>query len=561
MLLKLSKFFTYASLFCVLVVLTGAFFPFIGGKTYFFRIAVELAVAIAFLWWAFEAPTGEAEQTFRDIFRKPLVVAVSVFVLVFLLASLFADNSHGAFWSNYERGAGGFQMLHYYAFFLLLTFFFKDGRDWERLFKVAVAAAFLMVLYGIGSAVLTGHCPPNTQLAHSRISSSALPVCAGATTASGTPQYAPSYSNPFGLVSAYIGPQGSVAPTFLGRLFSPSVRFQGSLGNPAYVAPYLLFVMFYCFYLFSKRTKSWWWFGAGMFFFLFLVLTQTRGSFIGFLFGAFVFLFYVLMRSEGVRRFRVRIALWGFVLVNWLLAFHVLKISPEDTSPWGFAKRLYDVGFNPGQLKYFLVASVVLFVLIDIILTAKQKVQRIAAMLILAGALAGGSVYIKTHGDFFRMKGAESFATRVWTWGSAWQGFKERPLLGWGPENFPAVFDKYFDPRHFIPGKATETWFDRAHSVVFDYLAETGILGILAYVAIFATFFWQCVKRFSRSAEFVMAQGLIVALAAGYLVQAFVLFDVLPIYINLFLFLAFAAWRFDEAHHDGTHPHHENYHS
>ena len=53
MFLKLSKFFLYASVFSVVVVMPSTFFPFIGGKYYFFRTAIELALISLMLWWAF----------------------------------------------------------------------------------------------------------------------------------------------------------------------------------------------------------------------------------------------------------------------------------------------------------------------------------------------------------------------------------------------------------------------------------------------------------------------------------------------------------------------------
>ena len=33
---------------------------------------------------------------------------------------------------------------------------------------------------------------------------------------------------------------------------------------------------------------------------------------------------------------------------------------------------------------------------------------------------------------------------RIVIWKIAWQGFLERPLLGWGPENYSIVFSKYY---------------------------------------------------------------------------------------------------------------------
>src|SRR5437870_4462802 len=116
MLLNVSKFFLYVSVFAVLIVMTAIFFPFIGGKDYFFRIAIELSLIFFLLWWAFEAREGVVLRRLKQLVREPLFVAVTVFAAMFLLATAFAYDSHAAFWSNYERGEGGFQMLHYYGF-------------------------------------------------------------------------------------------------------------------------------------------------------------------------------------------------------------------------------------------------------------------------------------------------------------------------------------------------------------------------------------------------------------------------------------------------------------
>ncbi|MCR4328823.1 MAG: O-antigen ligase family protein [Patescibacteria group bacterium] len=492
MLLKLSKFFTYISLFSVLVVVKSTFFPFIGGKAYFFRVAIELAVAFAFLWWAFEASHGEAMRRVRTTFRKPLVIAVSFFALAFLLASVFAYDPHAAFWSNYERGEGGFQMLHYYAFFLLLAMFFDTRKDWNRFFVTAVIVTICMVGYGIGAAALTPHCPIGTHLTDAGPSSSIPQICTGSSlTASSGAQYAPVNRSVFGFVGPYLRIDGQpVAPTFLGRIFSDR-RFQGSLGNPAYVAPYLMFGIFYCLYLGFKegirKQKRVLWVVIAAVFFIFLILTQTRGTFLGLIAAALVFLLYLAIRGSGrIRRFSI-ITLLAFFLVN-----ATLFIAHDNTlvRKIPFVERFYNLG------------------------------------------------------------SAESFAPRLWTWGSAWEGFKERPVFGWGPENFPAVFDAHFDSRHFIPGQDTETWFDRAHSVVFDYLSETGVVGFFAYLSIFAFFFagFFVRDRVRMLPDVLMRRALILALPVGYLVQALVLFDVLPIYLNLFIFLAFAAWWFDASH-------------
>ncbi len=149
---------------------------------------------------------------------------------------------------------------------------------------------------------------------------------------------------------------------------------------------------------------------------------------------------------------------------------------------------------------------------------------------------------------------AISAQTRTWSWGAAWKGFLERPIFGWGPENFSTVFDKFFDSRFFTPGQTTETWFDRAHSLVFDTLVANGLVGFIAYLSIFAIIFYEILKRRraraltpaseGHSVQHLMSTALMIALPIGYLVQGLAIFDVLPIYINLFLFWAFLNYQF-----------------
>lgn len=145
---------------------------------------------------------------------------------------------------------------------------------------------------------------------------------------------------------------------------------------------------------------------------------------------------------------------------------------------------------------------------------------------------------------------AQTFHDRTIMWGMAWHGFLARPLLGWGPENFIQVFDRFFDPQYYTAGQPFGAWFDRAHSLIFDYLAETGALGFLSFVSIFVVFFWKFFKSQKESVATVVGQksplekAIVVALPVAYLVQGLVLFDVLPIYTNVFFFLAFATYLF-----------------
>ena len=75
---------------------------------------------------------------------------------------------------------------------------------------------------------------------------------------------------------------------------------------------------------------------------------------------------------------------------------------------------------------------------------------------------------------------ASDLSGRPALWGAAAELTKERPLLGWGLGSFATAYDKIHPP-----GKQ-ESWRYRgtAHSLYFHTLAERGLLGLLALVAL-----------------------------------------------------------------------------
>jgi cytochrome c-type biogenesis protein CcmH/NrfG len=114
---------------------------------------------------------------------------------------------------------------------------------------------------------------------------------------------------------------------------------------------------------------------------------------------------------------------------------------------------------------------------------------------------------------------------------------KERPILGWGQENYAIVFDKYYDPRMY----AQEPWFDRVHDIVMDWLIAGGFLGLLSYLSIFGATLWALWKRASvfTAAE----KSIFTGLLAGYFFHNLTVFDNVTSYILFGFVLAYITWR------------------
>jgi O-antigen ligase len=433
---KLSKLFLYATAFAVAIVLLSSLFPFIVGKYVFFRAAIDLALVFFMLGLVIDPGAGVYIARLKQIARSPLFWAISAFTAIFVLAGFTGLRPAFSFWSNFERGEGGLQMLHLYTFFVLLVTLFREEKEWRRMLWCSLGGATLMILYGLGAGWHIGN--------------------------------------------------------FVGARFGDaSYRFQGSIGNPAYVAGYLLFIFFYTLILairsgaLKNRIKALG-FGALLVFFgAFFIWTGTRGALIGLVLGVLAFFAYLAYSRARWRK--------------WLIGAGV---------------------------------AIVLAVVILVQFRHTPFISRLPGVRILD---------ISSN--------AETFSTRTIMWSIAFHGWEHRPLLGYGPENFIQVFDRYFNTRYYVPSAGFGAWFDRAHSIVFDYLAETGILGLLSFASIFVALGLLFRRPLpadwdGKDKQAVVLKGLFFALPIAYLVQGIILFDVLVIYLNLFLFLAFALYVF-----------------
>ena len=126
--------------------------------------------------------------------------------------------------------------------------------------------------------------------------------------------------------------------------------------------------------------------------------------------------------------------------------------------------------------------------------------------------------------------------SRIAAWEAGLEGFAARLVLGWGRENFGTVFGRYASGY----GAVTEPH-DNAYSKVIEVAATTGALGLLAWLALWASAFlvlWRA-ARAMEACERALAVFAAAALFGG-LVQSLVLFDTAVGVLQSMLLLGFA---------------------
>jgi O-antigen ligase/tetratricopeptide (TPR) repeat protein len=125
--------------------------------------------------------------------------------------------------------------------------------------------------------------------------------------------------------------------------------------------------------------------------------------------------------------------------------------------------------------------------------------------------------------------------SRLNNWKIAYQGFKEKPIMGWGQENYQYVFTKYFLPQLYDDAP----WYDRSHNFFLDWLVSGGILGFLAFLAPFGLIVWFSIRSTKLST---IEKGLFLGVLGSYFANNFFGFDNITSTISLFLIMAY--WQF-----------------
>jgi O-antigen ligase/Flp pilus assembly protein TadD len=183
-----------------------------------------------------------------------------------------------------------------------------------------------------------------------------------------------------------------------------------------------------------------------------------------------------------------------------------------------------------------------LLIFLGYLLFSKKKIhKKIGIFLILALMLS--VVALAVFQPLFTKQGIETLLKemkpRFVVWEKGWKGFLEKPILGWGPENFNVVFTKFFNPCVFLGECGGEIWFDRVHNIALDTLVTTGIVGFLSYLLIFViSIVWLLKVYFKDKYNTFSFLGMI-ALLSVYFFQNLLVFDMISSYTVFFLSLGF----------------------
>lgn len=381
------------------------YFPYIVGKGVYFRVIVEIIFAL----WVYGI-------IFYKDFRPKLsaiLYSILAFMLVFLLANMFGEDSYVSFWTNYERMEGYITYIHLFLFFLVAGSVLVKEKLWFIFFNLSILLSFILDLHGL-----------------------------------------------------HLFFEAQEEGRFL--------RVASFFGNPIYFAEFLLFNLFLAL-LYMRKSGALLRLGYGLVIVLNMVmisLTATRGAVLGVAVGVFVILILVALFAKSEKPYP-KVALYTLVT---LVVLSGVFFAVKDTS---FVQE-------NSTLKRFANTS----------LTNKTVIGRFV------------------------------------NWRIAWNGFTEKPVLGWGQSNYNLIFDRDFDPIMHDQ----EQWFDHVHNIALDMLVSGGLLGFLSYFFIFIALLY-CIWK--DKDWLVTEKSILTGLLVAYVVQNFFVFDNIVSYMLFFALLAY----------------------
>lgn len=131
----------------------------------------------------------------------------------------------------------------------------------------------------------------------------------------------------------------------------------------------------------------------------------------------------------------------------------------------------------------------------------------------------------------------ESVRERLAGWRVGLKGFVDKPILGWGPENYIVV-----SGLHAVGLSGHMSLFDNAHSKFVEELTTKGLLGLLSYLSLWA-FTFCVVTRAARGTDFrerILTLFVAAALAGHFVQNQFALYSSTGA-LQYILLLAFVA--------------------
>ena len=475
--------------------LPSTFFPYIVGKALYARTLIEIVFG---LWIIL--------ITAYPAYRPPrswIVATFAILLLGSLVAALAGVSVTRSLWSNYERMQGVVDLLHWFGFVLVAASTLRSFVSWRMFLNANVAVSVVVAIMGITQSF-------DVRLLPHLLDRDRIDITLG---------------NP-----VYVGAYMLVALTTALALLAQSFERSGVVATPASGSRARR----------RRRRRQSGWEGQADARWLWRAFWTTA-----------VILDFVVLLMAGARGALIGLAVaLGTVSIVFIVQSVIAaknEGSIQDASRYLF-NRSPDWRKAGSELRYFSLAGLRH-------LTAGPnwwlKSGAVLGLLLIVAVvftlgLARDSAFVQRLAQENRMvaqlasfgTGEDSTNTRLNSTKMGLVAFAQRPLVGWGPENFAVAYDRNVGAERFSFQNES---YDQAHNKVVEELTTKGLVGFVPFAAMWLLVAWTYIKtlrrRDLRSEHFTLLMG---AATLGYFVQNLFLFDTPATALQIYLLLGFA---------------------
>ena len=412
--------------------------------------------------------------------RSWILLAFALYLGVSLISGLLGVSPQRSLWSTYERMQGVVDLAHWFLLAVVLTTIMRSRSNWTALLNLNLGVSLLIAFVGVAQHF------------------------------------------------------GSSVPVY--RFIEATTRIDATLGNPTYVGTFMMVNILIGLGLLSRSIVQ-----QPP---IFLVNVLTRWGYVQA--SAQVPAAAVASSARERRRRRRRMIIADerpdYPLILWRL-FWIGVVLVDLVVLWWSGTRGAFAGLGIG-LTGFAAAYLI---------WGRIRVIRRAALWLLAVlAVAGVLIVVARSTDLFDGVAESnimvrqlsdigldnnSIKGRIESLSAGLAGFAERPVLGWGSENYAIAW-----ARHFDAASGVRETFDQAHNKPVEELTTKGSFGFLSYMAIWGALFAVLARRVratdSGQQIFLLFVG---AALIGYFVQNLFLFDTPASTLQFVLLLSLVA--------------------
>jgi tetratricopeptide (TPR) repeat protein/O-antigen ligase len=334
----------------------------------------------------------ETKEKRREDFRHPIFFTIILYVLVFLVSSIFSISPSTSFFGSYIRSQGFFTLTSYILLFFFIFYFFKEKSTLYNLIDTAIILSLPISFYGILQCLGMDPLSWTNDITKRVVSTMGNPI----------------------FFSAYLI---LVIPLTMGCLLK-EIAFRrlhiSSLRNS-------ISIFLYTIVLISQLTG--------------IILTKSRGPFIGIFCGIFLFIFILAVLNK----------------IGWL--------------------------------KKVLLIPLILIPLIIIILNLNIPLLK---------QLKNTPVLNKIS-DISKIREGTA-VVRFLIWENSLKMALNSPsrfLLGYGPETMILAYVKFYPPK-LATLESADSLVDRSHNKILDLLVTTGFIGVCVFFYLIIQIFYLC---------------------------------------------------------------------